>query len=63
VKRFLPNGKAMFLGVEGRSDVYARVHGRKQPKIGDRVSFRLFSSYDRKRDEITDAAIHVHVNS
>ena len=61
VKRFLPNGKAMFLGVEGRGDVYARVHGRKQPKIGDRVSFRLFSSYDRKRDEITDAAIHINV--
>lgn len=59
VKGILPNGKSMFLQREGKKDVFARIPRGLKLKEGDPVTFRLFPSYDKKRNLETMLAIHV----
>jgi tetratricopeptide (TPR) repeat protein len=59
--RLLPNGRALFLKVDGRpNDVYARMP-RVPIQIGQQVSFRLVDSFDFKRNEESQLAIHLKV--
>jgi len=61
VKGILPNGKSMFLQREGKQDVFARIPKGLKLKVGDPITFRLFPSYDQKRKENSDAAIHIRL--
>ena len=59
--RILPNGRALFLKVDGRpNDVFARMP-RALIQIGQQVSFRLVDSFDFKRNEESQSAIHLKV--
>jgi len=61
IDRIMPSGKAMFIAVETKNDVYADVPPRTTPRPGDRVTFRMFPAFDRKWKRYTEAAIHVRL--
>lgn len=59
VQKLIGDGKAVFLKIEGRSNVYARVPRGVNLREGTRVRCRVVASFDRKKQQASEEAIHL----
>lgn len=62
VQKLIGDGKAAFLRVDGRPNVYARVPRDMNLREGMRVQFRIVASFDRKKQQVSEEAIHVRLH-
>lgn len=61
VQKLIGDGKAAFLRIDGRSNVYARVPRGVNLREGMRVQCRIVASFDRKKQHASEEAIHIRV--
>ncbi len=63
VQKLVGDGKAAFLRVDGRPNVYARVPRGLSLREGMSVRFRIVPSFDRKKGCLSEEGIHLRVLS
>jgi hypothetical protein len=59
VQKLIGNGKAAFLRIDGRPSVYARLPRGTNFREGMRVQCRIVASFDRKKQQASEEAIHL----
>lgn len=62
VHKLIGDGKAAFLRIDGRPNVYARVPRGVNLREGMRVQCRVVASFDRKKQQASEEAIHLRAH-